>query len=196
MVPIDIGRRASKHVVSNQVSYISLATSRQDRADPAALLRKTSTARIRLLRDGGAVSIVYFTYFLSFLPLPALRGIGRLLLGTRLFVDSVLVTNVGPIWLTPPSSAGRQTSMGDATIQEVTGVTPVITPFRMGIYAGIYNEALNIALTYKTSLVSEEKAQAFLDQYLEVIRKYPPSQQSDAAPLKPSDSIRKIVQTQ
>jgi hypothetical protein len=66
----------------------------------------------------------------------------------------------------------------------------------MGIYAGIYNETLDIALTYKTSLVSEEKAQAFLDQYLEVIRRYPPSQQSDAGTSKPSKSIRKIVQTQ
>ena len=196
MVPVDVGRRASRQVVSNQVSYISPATSPQDRADPAALLRKTSTARIRLLRDGGAVSIIYFTYFLSFLPLPALRGIGRLLLRTRLFVDSILVTNVGPIWLTPRSSAGRQTSIGDATIHEVTGVTPVVTPFRMGIYAGIYNEALNIALTYRTSLVSEEKAQAFLDLYIEDIRKYPPGQHSDAMALKPSDSIREIVQAQ
>jgi len=43
----------------------------------------------------------------------------------------------------------------------------------LSINADIYNKSLNISLTYKSALFSEEKAQMFLDLYVEEIRNYP-----------------------
>jgi NRPS condensation-like uncharacterized protein len=172
MVPVDIGRHGPRHIVSNQVSYISPATTPEDRADPSALLAKTSTARVSLLKNGSASSMVYFTYLLSFLPLPLLRAVGRLLLLTKVCVDSVLLTNLGSIWAPSAGRAVGKTRVGDATVYDVTIATPVITPFRMGIAVATYNAALSICLSYRTCLVSTEKARAFLALYIEEIHRY------------------------
>ncbi len=168
MVPVDVGRRSSTHVVSNQVSYISPFTTREDRSDPAVLLRRTAGARASLLRNGGHISMIYFTYLVSFLPLPVLRIVARTLLVTGVYVDSILLTNVGVIWPRPRGEEG-QTRLGKSAISEITCIAPVLTPFRMGIVVSAYNGALSISLAYRTCLVSREKARAFLDLYLNEI---------------------------
>jgi len=63
--------------------------------------------------------------------------------------------------------------MGSSKIVNVTGSTPVLTPMRLSISADIYNKSLDISLTYRSALFSEEKAQMFLDLYAEDIRNYP-----------------------
>jgi len=164
MMPVDVGRRSSMNVISNQVSFISPFTTRKDRADPASLLQKTARARANLLKNGSLVSIIYFTYFISFLPLPLLRAVARLFLLTGVHVDSILLTNLGSIW-SRPETDGARASLGKAAISEVSCIAPVITPFRMSLLASTYNGALNISLSYRTCLVSGGKARAFLDMY-------------------------------
>lgn len=166
MVPVDVGRRSSANVISNQVTYISPSTTRRERADPYALIARTAAARAGLLRDGNHLSIIYFTYFISFVPLPLLRALARIFVLTRIYVDSILLTNLGLIWPWPYRDEG-QTKLGNAVLTAITGAVPVIAPFRMGLLATTYNGTLDISLTYRTCLVSVEKAQAFLDLYVE-----------------------------
>ena len=162
MVPVDLNRGSSGNVVSNQVSYISPFTRRKDRADPSALLKRTSGARVNLLRNSNHVSIVYLTYLISFLPLPVLRMIARTFLLTEIYVDSILLTNLGSIW--PRSDIeGGKTRLGSAVVYEVTAIAPVITPFRASILAGKYGGALTLSLGYRTSLISHDKARSFMD---------------------------------
>jgi len=63
--------------------------------------------------------------------------------------------------------------MGSSKIVNVTGSAPVLTPMGLSISADIYNKSLDISLTYRSALFSEEKAQMFLDLYVEEIRNYP-----------------------
>lgn len=166
MVPVDVGRGSSSNVISNQVSYISPFTNCKDRANATALLRSTARARANLIRNGNHVSMVYFTYLISFLPLPAIRAVARILLLTQIHVDSILLTNLGSIWPRADIEGG-QTRLGPALVSEVSAIAPVITPFRMSLLASMYNGALNITLSYKTCLISQEKARAFLDLFVE-----------------------------
>ena len=92
-------------------------------------------------------------------------AVARFLLLTRIHVDTFLLTNVGAIWPRPGVDGGL-TRIGEGTVSEVTCIAPVITPFRMAIVASTYNGALNISLNYRTCLVSQEKARAFLDLYV------------------------------
>jgi hypothetical protein len=43
----------------------------------------------------------------------------------------------------------------------------------LSISADLYNKSLNISLTYRSALLSEAKAEMFLDLYVEEIRNYP-----------------------
>jgi hypothetical protein len=42
----------------------------------------------------------------------------------------------------------------------------------LSIAGGIYNRNLNLSLTYRTALFSDEKAQMFLNLYVEEIKNY------------------------
>jgi hypothetical protein len=42
----------------------------------------------------------------------------------------------------------------------------------LSIAAGIYNKHLNFSLTYRPALFSQEKAELFLDLYVEEIKQY------------------------
>jgi NRPS condensation-like uncharacterized protein len=194
MVPVDIGRQGPRHIVSNQVSYISPATAPEDRVDPGVLLAKVSNARASLLKDGSVPSMVYFTYFLSFLPLPLLRAVGRLLLLSRVHVDSVLVTNLGRLWPKLACRGVGRTRVGDAIVYDVTIATPVITPFRMAIAAAIHSESLNISLSYRPCLVSSGSAQAFLSLYLQEIRRYETGQERHDRALTPGQDTPEVAE--
>jgi hypothetical protein len=43
----------------------------------------------------------------------------------------------------------------------------------LSICAGIYNKNLDISVTYRPALFSREKAQRFLDLYVEEIKNFP-----------------------
>ena len=172
MAPVNISPKGFRSVVSNQASWFSLATTPEDRADPVALLQKVRTDTIDETLNRIAFSLVYFFYFCSRFPLWVMRGMCYLLMITRTYVDSILFTNIGFIWPKLGSEEPAVRSIGDAKILNVTGSAPVVTPMGLSIAAGIYNRNLNFSLTYRPALFPQEKAQMFLDLYVDEIKNY------------------------
>lgn len=173
MAPVNISPKGFRYIVSNQASWISPATTHQERADPAKLLRKVRTDNIYAAKNRMAFSLVYFFHFCSLFPLAVMRGMCRFLMITRTYVDTILFTNMGLIWPKVGSEEPAVTSIGSSRIVDIIGSAPVVTPMGLSICAGIYNKRLNISLTYRPALFSEEKAQMFLDLYVEEIKNYP-----------------------
>ena len=172
MAPVNISPKGFRYVVSNQASWFSLPTTPKDRADPAKLLRKVRADTIDETRNRVAFSLVYFFYFCSRFPLFVMRGMCRLLMIARTYVDTILFTNVGFIWPKLGSEEPAVRNIGNAKILNVTGSAPTVTPMGLSIASGTYNKNLNFSLTYRPALFSEEKAQMFLDLYVEEIRNY------------------------
>jgi len=173
MVPVNIGAEASRHIVSNQVSFISASTTPEDRADPTKLLRKVSRDTAYMRKNGIAFSIIYFCYFCSRFPLTVMKAVAKFLIFTRIYVDTVYLTNLGLIWPRASGAEGGEAKIGGAKIINITSTVPVVTRMGMGIRLATYNRNLDISLTYKTSHFSKEKAQMFLDLYVEEIKNYP-----------------------
>lgn len=172
MVPVDIGPKRFRNVVSNQASWISPSTVPEDRADPARLLQKVRTDTRYAARNREAFSLVYFFYFCSRFPLVVMRGICRFLMITRTYVDTILFTNVGLIWPKAGSDEPAVSSIGSARIVNVTGSAPVVTPMGLSICASVYDRTLNLCLTYRPALFSKESAEMFLSLYAQEIRDY------------------------
>jgi len=172
MAPVNISPKGFRYVVSNQASWISPVTTLEDRADPAKLLRKVRADTLYAARNRIAFSLVYFFYFCSRFPLVIMRGMCRFLMITRTYVDTILITNLGPIWPRPGADEPVVTRIGSSKIVGVTGVAPVVTPMGLSICAGIYKRNLNLSLSYRPALLSREKAQMFLDLYVEEIKNY------------------------
>jgi len=173
MAPVNISPKGFGNVVSNQASWISPATTPQDRADPAKLLKKVRADTIYAAKNRMAFSLVYFFYFCSLFPLAVMRGMCRFLMITRTYVDTILITNIGVVWPKVGSEEPAVTSIGSSKIVNVTGSAPVVTPMGLSISVSIYNKSLNISLTYRSALFSKEKAEMFLDLYIEEIKNYP-----------------------
>jgi len=172
MAPVNISPKGFRYVVSNQASWFSLPTTPKDRADPANLLRKVRADTIDETMNRIAFSLVYFFYFCSRFPLWVMKGMCRFLMITRTYVDSILFTNIGFIWPKLGSEEPAVCNIGNVKILNVTGSAPVVTPMGLSIAAGIYNRNLNFSLTYRPALFSEEKAQMFLNLYVEEIKNY------------------------
>lgn len=173
MAPVNISPKGFRNVVSNQASWLSLPTTPGDRADAAELLRKVRADMIEATMNRMAFSLVYFFYLCSRFPLFVMRLMCRFLIITRIYVDTILVTNVGFIWPKPGSEEAAVSNMGDARILNVTGSAPVVSPMGLSIAAGTYNKNLNFSLTYRPALFSDEKARGFLALYVEEIKNYP-----------------------
>jgi NRPS condensation-like uncharacterized protein len=172
MAPVNISPKGFRYVVSNQASWFSLPTTPEDRVDPAKLLRKVRADTIDETRNRIAFSLVYFFYFCSRFPLWVMRGMCRLLVITRTYIDTILFTNVGFIWPKLGSEEPAVQNIGNARILNVTGSAPVVTPMGLSIASGTYNRNLNFSLTYRPALFSKEKAKMFLDLYVEEIKNY------------------------
>jgi len=172
MAPVNISPKGFRYIVSNQASWFSLPTTPEDRADPAELLKKVRANTIDATMNRIAFSLIYFFYFCARFPLFVMRGMCRFLMITRTYVDTILITNVGFIWPKPGSEEPAVRNMGNAKILNVTGSAPVVTPMGLSIAAGIYNRNLNLSLTYRPAMFSEEKARMFLDLYVEEIKNY------------------------
>ena len=172
MAPVNISPKGFRYVVSNQASWFSLPTTPKDRTDPAELLRKVRADTIDETMNRIAFSLVYFFYFCSRFPLWVMKGMCHFLMITRTYVDTILFTNIGFIWPKLGSEEPAVSNIGNAKILNVTGSAPVVTPMGLSIAAGIYNRSLNLSLTYRPGMFSEEKAQMFLDLYVDEIKNY------------------------
>lgn len=172
MAPVNISPKGFRYVVSNQASWFSLPTAPKDRVDPVKLLEKVRRDTINATRNRIAFSLVYYFYFCSRFPLWVMKGMCHFLMITRTYVDSVLFTNVGFIWPKLGSEEPAVSWIGNAKILNVTGSAPTVTPMGFSIAAGIYNRNLNLSLSYRRALFSDEKARRFLDMYVEEIINY------------------------
>ena len=172
MAPVNISPKGFRYVVSNQASWFSLPTKPQDRADPVKLLKKVRADTIDATKNRIAFSLVYFFYFCSRFPLFVMKWMCHFLMITRTYVDSILFTNVGFIWPKLGSEEPSVKKIGDAKILNVTGSAPVVTPMGLSIASGTYNKHLNFCLSYRPAMFSAEKAQKFLDLYIEEIKNY------------------------
>jgi len=168
MVPVDVGRKMSQHIVSNQISYVSPITMRDERVDHVGLPKKVSRRTGCVIRNGNAFSMIYFTYLISRLGFAVLRLVGMLFIATRVYIDTTLLTNVGRVRL----GDGKEPRLGDARITDIFGVTPVVSPWGMSVVTAVFNGKLQLDLTYRTTRFSDETARRFLDLYVEEIRNY------------------------
>ena len=172
MVPVNISPKGFRHVVSNQVSWLSLSTAPEDRTEAAKLLQKVGSLSVRAAENRMAFSLVYFFYFSSRFPLFVMRLGCRLLMITRTYVDSIVLSNAGVIWSQVGSEEPAVTSIGSSRILCVYAFAPVVTPMGLSLAAITYNDNLSISLTYRSALFSKEKAQQFLDLYTKEVRDY------------------------
>jgi len=168
MVPVNIGPESFRDVISNQLSYVSVSTRPRERAEPSALIRKIKKDMRSMVEDGIPFSMVYFLHFISYAPLPLLKAFAKFLMDVPIHVDTILLSNLGIIW--PETVGGPQ--MGSSQITDVTFMVPVITPMGLSLGTHTNHGSLHVCLGYKTGLFSREKAQEFLDIYVEEVRSY------------------------
>lgn len=172
MAPVNISPDGFRYVVSNQVSWLSFSTRPIDRIDPVELLRKVRADTAEAASNRMAFSLVYFFYFCSRFPLFLMREMCRFLIVTRVYVDTIVVTNLGSAWTKPGSEEAALSNIGTAKILNLTGFAPVVTPMGLSIAAVTYNRNPSFSLTYRPALFSEEKAKMFLDLYVEELKNY------------------------
>jgi NRPS condensation-like uncharacterized protein len=171
MVPVDVSNASPSPGSANQVSFISVSTTRKERSDLDHLLRTVNRRTTHMLRDGIAFSIVYAVHFCTHLHPAIPKAAAKFLMVTQTYLDSILVTNVGVIW--PGESASREgVTIGDAKITSIVGLAPVVSPMGISLCVGTYDGHLRIALSYKTSQFSETQARTFLNLYLHELRSY------------------------
>ncbi len=169
MVPVNLGPESFKDVISNQLSYISVSARPQERADPLVLIRKIRKDMRSMVESGVPFSMIYFLNFVSYLPLPVVKTLTRLLMSVPVQVDTIMLTNIGLIW----PEAVREEQMGGSRIKDISALNPVVTPMGLSITIHTNHGNLHVCLGYKTGLFSKEKAQEFLDMYLEEVRSLP-----------------------
>jgi NRPS condensation-like uncharacterized protein len=169
MVPIDLGPLDFRDLISNQIGFVSLSLMPRDRAEPAVLLQKVSEKMSSMLRDGTAFWLVYFCSLAHYLPLPVTKAIAKFLILTRIYVDTVVLSNLGMI---VPEN-GEEYRLGASRIVDMIIVGPVVTPQGLSIVTYTYRNLLYVVIAYEANLFSKEKAQMFLDCYMAELRNYP-----------------------
>jgi NRPS condensation-like uncharacterized protein len=172
MAPVNMRPKGYRNVVSNQAAWISPSTSPRDRQDPARLLQKVNADTREAAKNRTAFSLIYYFYLCSQFPLSIMRLVCRFLIVSRIYVNSIIVTNVGVIWPKPNSEEAAFTNLGDARIVNFTGSAPVVTPMGLCVCVNLYNRKMNVSLTYRNALFSDEKAQEFLHMLVDEIRDY------------------------
>jgi NRPS condensation-like uncharacterized protein len=172
MVPVNVSPEGFQYMISNHVSWLSFATTPRDRLDSGKLVRNVRAETADAIANGMPFSLIYFFYVCSRFPIRVLREMARFLIVTRIYVDTILVTNVGVAWAKAGSGEPAVTSMGHARVLNVTGSAPVVTPMGVSITTCTYGKNLNISLTYRSAMLSREKAEMFLDLYAEEVKNY------------------------
>lgn len=171
MVPVDVSSASPSPVSANQVSFISVSTTRMERSDHDELLHVVIRRKSHMLRNGVAFPIVYAAHFCTHLPPAIPKAVAKFLMATRIYLDTILLTNVGLIWPTVTAS-GEGIKMGNARITDVVGTAPVVSPMGISLWVGTCEGHLRIALSYKTQQFSEAQARTFLNLYLHELRSY------------------------
>jgi NRPS condensation-like uncharacterized protein len=169
MVPVNVGPESLRDVISNQLSYVSVSAKSQERSDPLALIRKTREDLRSMMASGIPFSVVYFLRLATYAPLPLLKALTRLLLVVPVQVDTIMLTNMGMIW----PEAAREEQMGGSRITDIAALNPVVNPLGQTITVHTNHGSLHVCLGYKTGLFSKDKAQQFLDMYLDEVRSLP-----------------------
>lgn len=169
MVPVNIEANDCGDLMSNQVGFVSLSIAPRDRAEPTILLQKVSRKMSSMLRDGIAFWLVYFCSIAHYIPWAVTRSIAKFLIYTRIYVDTVPLSNLGTIG--PKNEGGYK--LGASSIVGMILIMPVGTPQGLSIGVYTYNYRFYITVTYKAALFSKEKAQMFLDYYLAELKNYP-----------------------
>lgn len=171
MVPVDLGRGTSSPTGGNRVSFISVSTARRERANLEELLGTVHQRTSDMLSNGLAFSIVYAVHFCCCFPPQVPKAVARLLLSTRVYLDSMLVTNLGEINL-GGSSRAEASKLANARISSVVVLPPVVSAMGISLSAGTHNGHLHVALAYKTSHFSHAEARLFLNLFLHELRSY------------------------
>jgi NRPS condensation-like uncharacterized protein len=170
MVPVDIAQEA-RRITTNRISFLSVSTFPEDRAETIGLLRRVNTQTASALRHcrGCTYSYVYFTYVLSHFPLSFMKAFAKYI-KFPILADTVLYSNLGVLSLYDDEMAAA--GQGSFRIVDFTGLGPVISVMGMFLCANTFNGSLGIDLCYHTSCFSKEKAQEFLNLYLDEIKSY------------------------
>jgi NRPS condensation-like uncharacterized protein len=171
MVPVDIGGVRASPGPANQVSYISVPTTRKERSDPAELARRVGRKTSRMLENGMAFTMVYAAYLCTRVPPRVSRCIAWLAMSTRVGLDTVLLTNVGRVW-PRDGAATERFRIGGGRVTGVAVIPPVASPMGLSLSTAISGGLLHVTLAYKCSHLSAEQARAFLGSYLEQLRDY------------------------
>ena len=168
MVPVDVTPRAQP-ITTNRISFLSVATFPKDRANSTGLLRTVNAQTASALRQcrGCTYSYVYFTYVLSHFPLSFMKAFAKYI-KFPVLADTVLYSNLGVLALYDDEKTA--TVGGSFRITDFAGLGPVITVMGMFLCANTFNGSLGIDLCYHTSCFSKEKAQEFMNLYLEEIK--------------------------
>ena len=172
MVPVNISPEGFRHMVSNHVSWLSFTSAPKDRLDSDKLVRKARADITNAFASGMPFSLIYFFYVCSRFPMFVLREMARFLIVTRIYVDTILITNVGFAWSKPGSREPAVTGMGSARVLNVSGSAPAVTPMGVGIAICTYDNNLNLSLTYRAALLSRDQAEMFLGLYVEEIKNF------------------------
>jgi hypothetical protein len=72
--------------------------------------------------------------------------------------------------------------MGYASISSIAVIPPVVGPMGISLSPGTYNNRHHVALTYKTSQISDAHARLFLNLYLHAPRSYQRTAEGMLAP--------------
>jgi NRPS condensation-like uncharacterized protein len=192
MVPVDVGRATSFPINGNRVAFISVAAAQHERADHEALLRAVHQKTANMLRNGTAFSIVYAVYLCCCYSPQIAKAVARFLLATRVYLDTILLTNLGAIQ--PRGSASTEVrNMGNAAITSIAVLAPVVSPMGMSLSADTYNDHLHVSLAYKTSHFSHAEARLLLSLFLHEMRGYQRTAQGVLAPSVTERATREAV---
>lgn len=167
MLPVNVAGAELQQLAANLVSFISVATDCRDRTDSTELLRRVHryTASALKLNRGNAFSYIYFSYVLSRLPLVAMKGFARLI-KFPVYADTVLHSNLGVINL------GDHDGRNGFRVTDFAALGPVVNVMGMFLCISTYNGTLGIDLCYRTGCFSKQKAQEFLNSYLDELENY------------------------
>jgi NRPS condensation-like uncharacterized protein len=168
MVPVAIGPRDGCNGTSNRISYISPYTMHRDRANPEILLQKVSCRIKSLLASANHFSMIYFLHVVSVLPHPVIRALARFVMCTRVYVDTTVLTNLGEVW----SEEDAERRLGNAFVEDVHLIMPVVRPMSLMLGTLTYNNILNLCAGYSDAVFTGEDAKQFLELYLAEIRGY------------------------
>jgi NRPS condensation-like uncharacterized protein len=172
MAPVNISPKGFSRVLCNQVSWISIPTWRNDRSDPVKLLRKLRSEVIHQSMNRRMFDLIYFFYIITRPPMFITVAICKLLLIIRTHADSILFTNIGVVWPQVGSEESAVNHLGSSKIVNFTGSAIVVTPWRLSFGVSIYNKTLNVSLSYRPAMFSRDKAQQFLDLFIDDVLNY------------------------